>query len=179
MNPGSAAGLLSGRLAEALTTPLAPGGLALSLALLGLYAAWAVPEGRRSGFLVGPWRPSPLPRLLRHALALLLMPSLGEELLFRVLLLPRPGEALPGGVTLAWVALAVGLFVAYHPLAGRLWYQAGRPVFEDGRFLKPCAGLGLTCSVAYLATGTVLAPVLLHWLVVLVWLEGLGGRQRF
>ncbi len=167
------------RLGAALGTPLTPAGLALTLALLGLYAAIALPWSLRNGFLSGSWRPSAPAALLRHSLALLLLPSLVEELLFRVVLLPHPGEGAAGGTTVAWGALALGLFVAYHPLAGRLWYPAGRRTFHDGRFLLPCAGLGLVCSLAYLNTGSLLAPLLLHWLVVLVWLDPLGGRERF
>jgi predicted Abi (CAAX) family protease len=166
------------RLGEALSTPLDPAGLALSLALLGLYAAWALPWGRRRGFLRGRWRPSPPLPLLRHALALLLMPSLVEEVLFRVLPLPRAGEGAGPAASLAWSALAVGLFVGYHPLAGRLWYRPGRHLFDDSRFLTLCTGLGLICTLAYLATGSLLAPLLLHWLVVLIWLDPLGGLEH-
>lgn len=166
------------RILAALRTPVSAADLALTLLLLGLYAAWALPWGRRCGFLPRHWRPSPTATLLRQAGALLLMPALGEELLFRVALLPRPAEGLPALVLLAWLALGLGVFVAYHPLAGRLWYPAGRGVFDDGRFLLLCTGLGLICSVAYCASGALLPPVLLHWLVVLVWLNPLDGLHR-
>jgi predicted Abi (CAAX) family protease len=36
----------------------------------------------------------------------------------------------------------------------------------------------VVCTIAYLATASLLAPLLIHWLVVLVWLDPLGGRQR-
>ncbi len=170
--------LLFGRLRGALETPLDATGMALALALLGLYAAVALPWGLRSGFLQRRWRPSPPLPLFRQAMALLLMPSLTEELLFRAALLPRPGEAMAPLGVLAWAALAVALFVCYHPLAGRLWYRAGRGVFHDPRFLGLCALLGAICSLAYLATASLLAPLVVHWLVVLIWLDPLGGRDR-
>jgi predicted Abi (CAAX) family protease len=181
----SAVGLISAPLAlalqrclEALQAPLGPADLALTLALLGLYAAWALPWGLRNGFLRRRWRPSPPRPLLRQAAALLWMPALVEELLFRVALLPRPGEGVPTAGALGWAALALAAFVAYHPLAGRLWYPAGRDLFHDPRFLGLCAGLGLICTLGYWATGSLLSPVLLHWLVVLVWLDPLEGAVR-
>jgi predicted Abi (CAAX) family protease len=101
-----------------------------------------------------------------------------EELLFRVVPLPRPGEAMAAAALLGWALLALVAFVAYHPLAGRLWYPAGRTLFEDPRFLGLCTGLGVVCTLAYVVTGSLVAPVLLHWLVVLVWLNPLGGAAR-
>ncbi len=172
------AGLLVARMGDALRTPLDRGGAALTLALLGLYAAAAIPWGLHSGFLQRRWRPSPPRPLLRQALALLLMPSLGEELLFRAALLPRPGEGISPTGALLWAVLGLALFVGYHPLAGRLWYRLGRSLFDDPRFLALCALLGVVCTIAYLATASLLAPLLIHWLVVLVWLDPLGGRQR-
>jgi predicted Abi (CAAX) family protease len=172
------AGLLIARMGDALLTPLDPGGVALTLALLGLYAATAIPLGLHSGFLQRRWRPSAPRPLLRQALTLMVMPSLGEELLFRAALLPRPGEAGGGAAGLLWAVLGLALFVGYHPLAGRLWYRLGRNLFDDPRFLGLCALLGLVCTIAYLATASLLAPLLIHWLVVLIWLEPLGGRDR-
>lgn len=137
------------RCLAALQAPLGGSDLALSLALLGLYAAWALPWGLRTGFLRRRWRPSPPRPLLRLAAALLWMPSLVEELVFRVAPLPRPGEAMAPAAALGWAALALGAFVAYHPLAGRLWYPAGRDLFHDPRFLGLCTGLGVACSLGY------------------------------
>jgi predicted Abi (CAAX) family protease len=164
------------RLADALFTGIGAQGLALGLALLGGTAALVLPGGLRSGFL----RPTPWPppgRLLRRSLGLVLMPSLLEELIFRVLLLPQPGEGVAPLTLLGWSGLGLGLFVAYHPLAGSLWYPPGRRLFRDPRFLVPCTLLGVICTVAYLATGSLWLPVLLHAAVVITWLERLGGRE--
>ncbi|MEB3321287.1 MAG: CPBP family glutamic-type intramembrane protease, partial [Synechococcaceae cyanobacterium] len=164
--------ILLRRLSDALFTPLTPAALALTAALLGIHAALVLPAGLRSGFLRRR-RPSPLPVLLLHAAGLFVMPALVEELIFRVALLPHPLEGEPPATALAWAALSLGLFVAYHPIAGRLWYPPGRRLFRQPRFLLPCALLGVVCTVAYQVTGSLWPPVLLHGLVVLVWLEGL------
>jgi predicted Abi (CAAX) family protease len=100
-----------------------------------------------------------------------------EELIFRVALLPHPHEGVNPLVAAAWGAVSVGLFTLYHPIAGRLWYRRGHHLFEDPRFLLPCAELGVVCVIAYGVTGSLAAPVLLHWIVVVVWLELLGGRE--
>jgi predicted Abi (CAAX) family protease len=164
------------RLADALFTGPGVRGLALGLALLGGLAALVLPAGLRSGFL----RPTPWPppgRLLRRGLGLVFMPALVEEVIFRVLLLPQPGEGTSPGSLLAWSSLGLGLFVAYHPLAGRFWYPPGRRLFRQARFLLPCTLLGVICTVAYLVSGSLWLPVLLHAAVVITWLERLGGRE--
>jgi len=150
----------------------------MALALLGAYALLTLPLGMRSGFLSShPHRLPPGP-LLRQAAALLLMPALGEELLFRVALLPHPFEQAGGSELLGWGLLSTGLFVLYHPLAGASWYPAGRQVFRDPRFLVPCTLLGIVCALAYGLTGSLGPPVLIHWIVVVVWLGVLGGRRH-
>jgi predicted Abi (CAAX) family protease len=172
-------GTLLQRLLDSLFPPVVPAAQGFGLLVLAVYAALALGHGFASGFLAGPWRWPPLRRLLPRALALLVMPALVEELLFRVALLPHPLEGERGAVLLAWIALSVGLFVLYHPLAARLWYPSARAVFTDPRFLVQCGILGLACAVVYVVTGSLWPPVLIHWLAVLVWLEPLQGRLRF
>jgi predicted Abi (CAAX) family protease len=165
------------RLTDALFAPYPPS-IPLTLALLGVYAALVLPQGLRSGFLAARRRRSwPTGQAIARAAGLFVMPALVEELIFRVALLPHPLEGSSPPVAVAWGALSVGLFTLYHPLAGRLWYRSGRPLFEDPRFLLPCALLGVVCVIAYGATGSLWPPVLIHWIVVVVWLELLGGRE--
>jgi predicted Abi (CAAX) family protease len=172
-------GTLLQRLLDSLFPPVVPAAQGFSLLVLAVYAALALAQGRRSGFLPAGWRWPPLGQLLPRAAALLVMPALVEELLFRVALLPHPLEGERGSALLAWIALSVGLFVLYHPLAARLWYPQARAVFADPRFLVQCSILGLACALVYVVTGSLWPPVLIHWLAVLVWLEPLQGRQRF
>ncbi len=170
-------GLVLPRLMDAFFMPLGGAGLTLAALLLAAYAAVALTLGRRNGFLPAPWAEVRPWVLLRWAPALLLSPALVEETLFRAALLPHPLEGLGAAENLAWGALSVGLFVAWHPLAGRLWYRRGRRLFDDGRFLSLAGLLGVVCVIAYQLTGSIWPPVLIHWLVVLLWLELLGGRR--
>ncbi len=171
-------GTLLQRLLDSLFPPLVPAAVGTTALVLGVYALLALGHGFRSGFLAGPWRWRPLPVLLPHAAGLLVMPALVEELIFRVGLLPHPLEGEHGAPLVAWMALSVGLFVLYHPLAGRLWYRPGRQLFQDPRFLVQCTLLGIACALVYVVTGSLWSPVLIHWLAVLVWLEPLQGRLR-
>jgi predicted Abi (CAAX) family protease len=171
-------GELQRRLADGLLAPLDARQLGLCLLGFALYAAVALALGLGSGFLE-PGHPWPRPRrLVSAAAALLPMPALGEELLFRGALLPHPGEGTPWPQLLAWSALGIGLFVLYHPLAGRLWYRRAERLFHDPRFLLQTALLGVATTALYQVSGSLWPAVLLHAVAVLVWLERLGGRQH-
>ncbi len=171
-------GELQRRLADGLLVPLDARQVGLCLLGFALYAAVALALGLGSGFLE-PGHPWPRPRrLVCAAAALLPMPALGEELLFRGALLPHPGEGTPWPQLLAWSALGIGLFVLYHPLAGRLWYRRAERLFHDPRFLLQTALLGVATTALYQVSGSLWPAVLLHAVAVLVWLERLGGRQH-
>ena len=122
------------RFRGALLTPLGVASAGRTGLILAAYTPLALGLGRYSGFFLAPWRWPPLGVLLRGSLPLLLMPALGEELLFRVALLPHPLPAPDPWRFWAWGALNVGLFVLYHPLAARLWDRRQPAVFDDPRF---------------------------------------------
>ena len=171
-------GELQRRLSDGLLAPLDARQVGLCLLGSALYAAVALAHGLGSGFLE-PAHPWPRPRrLVSAAAALLPMPALGEELLFRGALLPHPGEGTPWPQLLAWSALGIGLFVLYHPLAGRLWYRRAERLFHDPRFLLQTALLGVATTALYQVSGSLWPALLLHAVAVLVWLERLGGRQH-
>ena len=170
--------LLLRRLSDAVLTAVPVSGWAIALALLGIYAALVLPAGIRSGFLSSHPHPLAPGALLRLAAGLLLMPALGEELLFRVAVMPHPLERAGLVDLLGWGLLSTGLFVLYHPLAGASWYPAGREVFRDPRFLVPCTLLGIACALAYGSSGSLWPAVLIHWVVVVLWLGVLGGRRH-
>jgi predicted Abi (CAAX) family protease len=74
--------------------------------------------------------------------------------------------------------VGLGLFVLYHPLNALTFYKAGNPTFFDRRFLTLAAFLGVTCTITYWLTCSVLLIAMIHWLVVWIWLRNMGGWQR-
>jgi predicted Abi (CAAX) family protease len=65
------------------------------------------------------------------------------------------------------------MFLLHHPLNALTFYQAGSPTF-----LILANLLGLACTLVYWLTGSLWPPVLIHWIVVVVWLGWLGGLER-
>ncbi|OKH37645.1 Abortive infection protein [[Phormidium ambiguum] IAM M-71] len=108
----------------------------------------------------------------------LLTPAISEELFFRVLLIPHPQENLTTTAIWLWGSMSLVLFIIYHPLNGVTFFPAGRETFFNPVFLLQAAVLGIVCSVVYLQSGSLWLPVIIHWLVVVVWLLFLGGYKQ-
>jgi uncharacterized protein len=102
---------------------------------------------------------------LRFAALLFLAPALGEELLFRALLVAPPTQP----ASASKLTLAVAAFVAWHPLQA---WTIGPPwagLFLNPWFLLATAALGAALVAQYRRTGSLWPCVLTHWLVVLFW----------
>lgn len=162
---------------EAATTIPSPSNwLQASLWLLG-YGAVVIPLGWRTGLLS--WEPVTHWRIVLSAGAIAFwVPALLEESIFRVLLLPRPAAEISGLELMGWLTLSLVLFVAAHPINGLLYLKAARPTFFDPLFLIFAGLLGFVCTATYWQSQSLWVPVLLHWIVVLLWLLGLGGLRR-
>ncbi|UZQ54508.1 CPBP family glutamic-type intramembrane protease [Trichothermofontia sichuanensis B231] len=166
------------RFTQAWIRPITP--LMWTVAAVGLllYGAIALPLGWRSGFLARQPVPFTVRGWLLRAIALFFLPALGEEIVFRICLIPNITEGVPMVSWLAWAAFSLGLFVAYHPLAACSIYKAGYPTFLSPAFLLLATWLGVICTLIYGVTGSLWLPVWVHWLVVVVWILGLGGAQK-
>jgi predicted Abi (CAAX) family protease len=99
------------------------------------------------------------------------IPALLEELIWRVLLVPKPQTKYfwPAGL------VALLFYVLSHPLGAWLFRSTARDIFYSSTFLLLTTLLGLTCLVAYARTKSLWPCVVIHWLVVAVWLL-FGGR---
>jgi len=146
------------------------------LLVYAVFSAFALPIGLGSGLL----RPS-LAELSPKTFALLaittfLSPALVEELIFRVLPLPRDATRVtkPRLALIAIVALAA--FVAAHPLSAWLFRPAAWALFTSPEFLAIAAFLGAASTAMYLISKSLWPPVLLHWTAVLTWIALLGGQ---
>ncbi len=118
------------------------------------------------------WEPRFDGEIARLAAVALIAPALGEELLFRAALLPRP-QAGP----LPWspILLSTGLFVLWHPPQAWLFGPHWARTVLDPWFLLCVAALGLASARLYLRTGSIWPSVLLHWTAVVAWKALLGG----
>ena len=166
------------RLGDAVSTPLTWQVWGIVAGALLLYGAVSLLYGFRSGFLRVSVAEVPLLLAPGLLLKLFLMPAMVEEGLFRVLLLPHPLEGIGLGSWLLWALLSLTIFVLYHPLNAILFYPPGRGIFWDRRFLNLVVFLGVVCSGVYAMTGSFWAIALIHWIVVVAWLQVLGGYAQ-
>lgn len=169
--------------------------------LIVIYGLIALPIGLRNGFLqldqnlitIDNTPLSPLFRetdvsavnvksswhpVLKIMITALFTPAIAEEIVFRVLLLPHPSEH-PSLISLyAWSTVSLVIFVIYHPLNAITFYPAARETFFKPMFLFLATLLGIICTIAYLQSGSIWTAVVIHWLFVVSWLIGLGGKSR-
>lgn len=137
-------------------------------------AGWSVPLCLLLVWLGGlaelGWTDDPA-LLLRLALIAIVAPAFGEELLFRIVLLPLPGQSAP-----SWrYAVPVLLFVLWHPPQVLLFGPAWGEVVLNPWFLAAVAVLGTALTRLYLATGSIWPSVLLHWTAVVGWKAFFGA----
>ncbi len=149
----------------------------LAAGIYAMFLVGAVPLGIVSGLL----HPS-LPQLsaggaLLTAVTIAVHPAFTEELVFRVLLLPRRLDAISRTRLYAVVAVAVFLYVAAHPLNAYFFWPKAMPIFGNPFYLAMTTLLGLACVTAYFISGSIWLPVLIHWLTVTLWLLLLGGQR--
>ncbi len=146
--------------------------------LAAIYGLVAFPLGVLTGFLrldrlKGTW-----PKLLGVAAVLFVLPGVMEELVFRVILLPHPKEGVSSRRVLMSSIASLLAFVLYHPLNGFTLGHRARLLFTDWAFLLQAGLLGTACTAAYLVSGSIWPPVLIHWLPVTGWILYFGGARR-
>lgn len=145
----------------------------LGAILLIIYGAIALIWGFRSDFLQFRLLQSPS-KIGQIIVTSFFAPALIEEIVFRVLLLPQPTQNLKQLPVIA-VTINLLIFVVYHPLNALTFFPRGRKIFFEETFLSLASLLGLICIVAYWLSSSLWLPVILHWIVVVTWLIGLGG----
>jgi len=158
------------RIRRAATT--APGFRDLQELLLAaaLFAASAAGLGLATGlFAIQPAAPA---EVAQAAAIALVFPALGEEIVFRALLVPDRQET-----SRPWPAIAVStlVFVLWHLVEAFTILSAHRALFIRPDFLACAAMLGLVCAVLRHRSGSVWTAVALHWAGVVGWTAWLGG----
>lgn len=131
---------------------------------------WAVPPLLLiawTGGLIRPNAPPDPATMIQLAAFLFVIPALGEEIVFRGLLIRRHRG---GTVLISTVA-----FVLWHPLQAVTFGPPWASTFLDPWFLASVAVLGLALGRIYVATASLWPCVLVHWVVVWTWKALLGG----
>lgn len=145
--------------------------------LVVFYTFIALPIGFKLGFLTIDLQTSWV-KVVGVTVSSFFSPAITEEVFFRILLLPHPTEnASAWGLWLSGCA-SLAIFIAYHPLNALTFFPAGRQTFLNPIFLLLTALLGAACAIAYLQSGSLWPPVLMHWLAVSLWLLVFGGYKR-
>ena len=116
--------------------------------------------------------------LVRLVLMTLFLPAALEEVFFRVLLLPHKSEQVSLSNQFFLIIVSLVLFIVSHPLNAIFFRRNAKTTFNSFAFLTFAAILGVVCTIAYLKSGSIYPPIILHWIFVLGWLLGFGGYQR-
>jgi predicted Abi (CAAX) family protease len=141
---------------------------ALAIAIVGLAAIAAVAAA------TGVARFDPMPfgwTWLRYAVALAIVPSLGEEILFRGLIVPPRGQPMSPAIAVG----AIAAFVLWHPLQAVTFGPPWAATFLNPVFLLIVAILSTTLVWMYRRSGSIWPGVIVHWLVVTGWKLVFGG----
>lgn len=159
--------MLLQRVRRGLTTLPSPRNLVELMAAAAALTAIVLPVGLATGLLH--WTPRPF-RLL-PALSIIVIPALGEELMFRGPWIPdRSESARPWPAILATTTA----FCLWHVLE-TTWLPRAAPIFLRPDFLAWTVLLGLACAILRRRSGSLWPPVALHWAAVLAWETWLGG----
>jgi predicted Abi (CAAX) family protease len=147
-------------------------------ALILIFTIIALPIGFQRGFLQLEVLRVSWSKILGIIATSLFMPAVIEELFFRVLLLPRTTENVSPLGLWFWGCISLAMFIVYHPLNALSFFPRGLKTFFNVVFLVLAALLGIVCSIAYIQSGSLWTPVVIHWLAVVVWLLLLGGYKK-
>jgi len=159
------------------TAPSAPVWGRCALLYLG-FLICAMPIGLVSGLLHPSLPPLTIGASIVTALTIALHPAFTEELVFRGLMLPRSPERLAlRPRTVVTIAIALFLYVVAHSLNAMFFWPAVWPIFSNPYYLAMATLLGLTCTTAYLISGSIWPSVVIHWLTVTLWILLLGGQR--
>lgn len=119
------------------------------------------------------WKPNFDTALLRLMIIAIVVPALGEELLFRVVMLPKPDPQTP--LPAIRTVLALSLFVIWHPFQAFFVGDARAVIFCDPWFLVATAAMGFSCLRLYWRSGSIWSAIFMHWLIVIAWKSLAGG----
>lgn len=162
---------------HAVTTWPSAGAWVRSAWIYVAFLACALPLGIVSGLVHVSAAPMPPLAAAIVAVTLFVHPALTEEIVFRALLLPRDPATVPRRRVAVAAIVALIVYVAAHPLNAKLFWPAALAVFANPWYLVLATLLGVACTTAYLISGSIWPPVVMHWVTVALWILVLGGQR--
>lgn len=148
----------------------------LLLICLGWWFSLIVlPLGFHSQFLAFGIAEISLTAALKVTFLLLIMPSVVEEIIFRVFMTYHKTEEALGNKAFVWWCISLISYIIYHPLNSVTFYPEGFPTFINPIFLISTTLLGIACTYLYWKTGSIYPSIIIHWITVVVWLLFLSG----
>ena len=164
------------RVVEALTTIPDRRAWTRCVLVYGIFLLCAVPIGLTTGLLHPGLSHAPAVAIVTGSLLALVHPAFVEELIFRVILLPRNPATMQRAKLAVITVVALALYVVSHPLNAIIFRPDARAVFESPAYLAVVTLLGLACTAAYWLSRSIWPSVAIHWLTVVLWLWLLGGQ---
>ena len=108
---------------------------------------------------------------------LFVFPSFFEESFFRGILIPNNAKERGLKYVLVMALISSVLFVAWHPLNALTINKGAQELFLNPYFLFDVFCLGMACSLSYIYSRSLWSPVIIHWLIVIIWVFFFGGRN--
>ncbi|MCI5144128.1 MAG: CPBP family intramembrane metalloprotease [Candidatus Electrothrix sp. AR3] len=154
-------------------SPIQKIGLSLSLTLIFTFIALFI------GNIGNLYRPQILNSWLIYILplSLFIFPSFLEESFFRGILIPNNTKEKGPKTILVLTLISATLFTIWHPLNALTINLSAKEVFLNPYFLIIVFCLGVICSLSYIYSKSLWAPIIIHWTTTVIWVIFLGGRN--
>ena len=110
-------------------------------------------------------------------LSLFIFPSFLEESFFRGILIPNNTREKGPKSVLLLTLISATLFMLWHPFNALTINLSAKGIFLNPYFLMIVFCLGLVCSLSYIYSRSLWAPIIIHWITTVIWVIFLGGRN--
>jgi len=110
-------------------------------------------------------------------LSLFIFPSFLEESFFRGILIPKNTKEKGPKTVLVLTLISATLFTLWHPFNALTINLNAKEIFLNPYFLIIIFCLGVICSLSYIYSKSLWAPIIIHWATTVIWVIFLGGRN--
>lgn len=142
-----------------------------ALILFGIYAAITAPVMIVTDMFT--FQPRFDTTLLIIAVIAFFAPALGEELVFRVFLQPKPGQdhkqrRLMIRQSLFWIRIGLSLilFLLWHPAQIWLGLPTAQSMFAEPVFLGAAGLMAVACTISYQRSASIWPAITAHWALI-------------